>query len=246
MKRFRLNRLRAEIALAAIALWPATLGAQEAEPATAAPPWQIADAAGSDELYVSRDIVAAYANGTRSRDGNPGPNYWQNHSRHTSHMTVEPPSKRITGEQEIVYTNNSPGPLPILIFRLYMNAHHPAAMREQLMPEAFLTDGITVEDFTIDGVAKPWTDPASPFGSINQPGSTIHCVLLDAPLAPGASVRITMRWHYDLVKDSGWKEGAIDENAFSSPISTRASPITATMAAGPSRPLRWGASSTMI
>jgi hypothetical protein len=214
MERFRLNRLRALIALEAMALWPATLTAQEADPATAAPPWQIADAAGSDELWVSRDIAVAYAKGTRSRDGNPGPNYWQNHSRHTIKLTIEPPSKRIIGEQEIVYTNNSPDPLPILIFRLYMNAHHPAAMREQLVSSEFFTDGITVDNFSIDGVAKAWADPASPLGSVNQPGSTIHGILLDKPLAPGASVRITMSWHYDLVKDAGWKEGAIDENSF--------------------------------
>ncbi len=204
--------------LAMLALLPSALAAQEAQappaPETAAPPWQIAEASGSDELWVSRDIAAAYARGTRSRDGNPGPNYWQNHSRHTIRLTIDPPSKRITGEQEIVYTNNSPDPLPVLIFRLYMNAHHPAAMREQLVASPFFTDGITIDDFSVDGVAKPWADPASPLASVNGPGSTIHGILLDKPLAPGASVRITMRWHYDLVKDSGWKEGAINEHSF--------------------------------
>ena len=32
----------------------------------------------SQGLYMPRDIKAAYKNGTRSMDGKPGKNYWQN------------------------------------------------------------------------------------------------------------------------------------------------------------------------
>jgi hypothetical protein len=214
MMGFRWKQWGAMIAAAAMACQPGLLRAQEAEPAEATPPWQISDGAGSDRLYVSRDVAAAYAKDTRSRDGNPGPNYWQNHSRHTIRVALDPPARRITGEQEILYTNNSPDPLPVLIFRLYMNAHHPAAMREQMVASPFFTDGIIVEDFGIDGVAKEWSDPTSPFAAINVPGSTVHIIPLETPLAPGASVRITMRWHYDLVKDASWKEGVVNENSF--------------------------------
>lgn len=34
------------------------------------------------------------------------------------------------------------------------------------------------------------------------------------PLSSGGSVTIRMRRHYDLVRDLGWKEGAIDESSF--------------------------------
>jgi len=37
---------------------------------------------------------------------------------------------------------------------------------------------------------------------------------LATPIAPESSVRIRMRWYFDLVADKGWKEGAIDETTY--------------------------------
>ena len=156
----------------------------------------------------------AYAKGTRSPDGRPGPNYWQNHADHRIRIRLTPPGRRVTGEQEIVYTNHSPDPLPMLVFRVYMNVHHPLALREKPVGAKFLTDGVTVEDFSIDGTPRAWDDPTDPLASSNTPGATIHAVTLPKPLAPKGSVRLTMRWHYDLVADHGWKEGAIDESTY--------------------------------
>jgi hypothetical protein len=129
-------------------------------------------------------------------------------------ISLNPPSRRVQGEQEIVYTNHSPEPLDRLVFRLYMNAHQPEAIREKPVGAKFLTEGITIEAFSIDGKAVAWNNPADPLAFYNAPGSTIHAVTLAAPIPPKGSVRIRMRWHYDLVADSGWKEGAIDETTY--------------------------------
>jgi hypothetical protein len=178
------------------------------------PPWVIGNGQPDAGLYVPRDVRQAYAKGTRSPDGRPGPNYWQNQAEHRIRVSLSPPSRRVLGEQEVVYANNSPDPLPMLIFRLYMNAHQAEAMREKPIDPRFLTGGITVEEFSIDGNAVAWDDPANPLAAFNLPGSTIHALQLDKPIPPKSSVRIRMRWHYDLVADSGWKEGAIDETTY--------------------------------
>jgi hypothetical protein len=191
-----------------------TLPAAAASPSTNTPPWQIANGQSDAGLYIPRDIRLAFANGTRSSNGRPGPNYWQNHSEHRIRLTLDPSTRRVQGEQDIIYTNNSPGPLPILIFRMYLNAHQPEAMRETVVSKEFFTQGITVEEFSIDGVVKAWSDPASPLAGANAPGSTIHGIVLDKPVPPKGQVRIRMRWHYELVKDAGWKEGAIDAGSF--------------------------------
>jgi hypothetical protein len=95
-----------------------------------------------------------------------------------------------------------------------MNAHHPAAMREKPADARFLTQGISVEQFSIDGKTVAWNDPADPPAEYNTPGSTVHALTLAAPIPPKGSVRIHMRWHYDLVADKGWKEGVIDETSY--------------------------------
>jgi hypothetical protein len=201
-------------ALSAVLVVSSTLLASPAGGQADPPPWVIANGQPGAGLYVPRDVQQAYAKGTRSPDGRPGPNYWQNHAEHRMRISLNPPSRRVQGEQEIVYTNHSPEPLDRLIFRLYMNAHQPEAIREKPVGAKFLTEGITIEAFSIDGKAVAWNNPADPLAFYNAPGSTIHAVTLAAPIPPKGSVRIRMRWHYDLVADSGWKEGAIDETTY--------------------------------
>lgn len=176
--------------------------------------WTISNGTANPELHVPRDIERAYVRGTRNRDGTPGPKYWQNHAQHTIHLTVSPPDRRIIGQQQIIYTNHSPDALPMLVFRLYPNAHRPEAMRERPYPAGFLSSGVAVDDVTIDGRPVLWNDPKSPVAPFNPPGSTTHAMLLEKPLAPGASVTIAMRWYYDITADHGWKEGAIDESTY--------------------------------
>jgi hypothetical protein len=177
-------------------------------------PWLISNGQPDAGLYVPRDVRQAYAKGTRSPDGRPGKNYWQNQSEHRIRVSVSPPSRRVQGEQEIIYTNNSPDPLPMLVFRLYLDAHRPEAIREKPVDAKFLAAGITIDEFSIDGKTLDWNDPANPFAPYNTPGSTIHALQLATPIAPKGSARIRMRWHYDLVADRGWKEGAIDETTY--------------------------------
>lgn len=180
-----------------------------------APPWTISNGQNSGELYVPRDIQLTYLKGTRSRDGRPGPNYWQNHSTHNMKITLTPPNRRIEAEQEIIYTNNSPDPMPFLIFRMYLDSHRPEAIRGKLFAGAFLNDGITVEDFSVDGAPMVWNNPADGLASINAPGSTVHGVTLPKPIPSKGSVRIRMKWHYELAGDmGGWKEGAVDPTTF--------------------------------
>jgi hypothetical protein len=201
-------------ALSVVLAAPAAAIASPTEGRGDSPPWVIGNGQPDGGLYRPREILQAYARGTRSPDGRPGPNYWQNHAEHRIRITLNPPSRRVQGEQEIVYTNHSPDPLPNLIFRLYMNAHQREAIRERLVDARFLTDGITVQDFSIDGKAVGWNDPANPLKGVNVPGSTVHALALATPIPPKGSVRIRMRWHYDLVADAGWKEGAIDESTY--------------------------------
>jgi hypothetical protein len=201
-------------ALAVAPIFPCVAGASPADGSADSPPWVIGNGQPDAGLYVPRNVRQAYAKGTRSADGRPGPNYWQNQAEHHIRVSLSPPSRRVQGEQEIVYANNSPDPLPMLIFRLYMNAHQAEAMREKPIDPKFLTGGITVEELSIDGRTVAWDDPANPLAAFNLPGSTIHALQLDKPIPPKSSVRIRMRWHFDLVADSGWKEGAIDETTY--------------------------------
>ena len=94
------------------------LGAAPADGRVDGPPWVISNGRSDADLYMPRDVQQAYVKGTRSPDGRPGPNFWQNHAEHRIRINLNPPSRRVQGEQEIVYTNLSPESLDRLIFRL--------------------------------------------------------------------------------------------------------------------------------
>jgi len=85
--------------------------------------------ADAQSLYMPRDVSQAFKKGTRSLDGNPGKNYWQNRGRYDITVTAMPPDRTIKGTEEITYVNNSPDTLENLVIKLFLNIHKPGAPR---------------------------------------------------------------------------------------------------------------------
>lgn len=158
----------------------------------------------AQELYQPRSVQKAYQNETRSEDGNPGAKYWQNHSVHDMHITIDPPSRTIKGEQKVTYTNNSPDTLKSLNYKLILNHHKPAAPRLRTVTDDYLTSGLHIDNYTENGTARKWE---SKNDGINK------MVRLAEPLAPNSSIELTFDWHFDVSKQSG-REGAIDSTTF--------------------------------
>ncbi|MEO9070687.1 MAG: hypothetical protein ABI261_06610, partial [Ginsengibacter sp.] len=51
----------------------------------------------AQQLYMPRNITKAFENGTRSLDGSPGKNYWQNEGKYDINETVNPETKIVSG-----------------------------------------------------------------------------------------------------------------------------------------------------
>jgi hypothetical protein len=169
---------------AALALWPAALAAQ---------------------LWVPRSVQEAYAAGTRSPDGRPGPRYWQNHGRYAITVTATPPDRTVRGSERIVYHNESPDTLESLVFKLFLNIHRPGAPRAGGVEKDFLTSGVHVDSFAVGGRPAPWPEDPRAF--------TWQAVRLPAPLAPRDSVRLDLAWHYEISKEAG-REGMLDSTTY--------------------------------
>ncbi|HKH91089.1 MAG TPA: hypothetical protein VKA54_04750, partial [Gemmatimonadaceae bacterium] len=172
--------------------------------AALAPLWLGVASAHAQSLYVPRGVAAAYEKGTRSRDGRPGPRYWQSRARYTITLTTSPPNRNVTGTEQIVYFNNSPDTLSRLVMRLIVNIHKPGATRAGTANPDYLTSGVHIDAFAVNGKAVPWDA---------ESGFTVQRVELPTPLLPRDSVRLSVDWHYDVSKESG-REGAIDSTTF--------------------------------
>ena len=82
------------------------------------------------ELFIPRNIKAAYEKGTRSLDGRPGAEYWQNSADYKIEVEVDPSTYQIVGSEEITYYNNSPDSLNRIVLRLYPNIFKKGSARD--------------------------------------------------------------------------------------------------------------------
>ena len=84
----------------------------------------------AQQEYIPRNIQDAYDKGTRSLDGAPGPNYWQNSSDYTIKADFNPSNRLLTGKEKIVYHNDSPDTLNRIVLRLYQNINRMQRSKE--------------------------------------------------------------------------------------------------------------------
>lgn len=156
-------------------------------------------------LYMPRDIKAAYKKGTRSLDGRPGKNYWQNRGVYTITISAMPPDRNIKGTETITYFNNAPDTLRNPVIKLLLNIHKPGAPRNGGAQADYLTSGVHIDAVTVDGKKINWQD--NPFSFTSQP------LRLPKPLAPNQSVQLGFEWHYEISLESG-REGMIDSTTY--------------------------------
>jgi len=158
----------------------------------------------AQELYMPRNIKAAYQKGTRSMNGNPGTNYWQNHGRYSMDIKVDAETKVVSGQEEIVYSNNSSDTLKTLAIRFVNNLHKPTSPRGGAVSEDFLTTGLNISSFSVDG--ETYKVDSKNWGTVGN-------VRLKKPLNPKSKTTVRISWDYPLSNESG-REGQIDPNSF--------------------------------
>ncbi len=158
----------------------------------------------AQNLFIPRDVQAAYKNGTRSKDGKPGKNYFQNFGRYDISIKVSPPNRNIQGSEKIVYYNNSQDTLRNPGLKLIMNQHAVGATRGNASDPKELTSGLHITGYKENGVAKPWDDG----GPI-----TYQSFKFTKPLVPHDSVTLNFEWNYDLSFERA-RDGVIDSTTF--------------------------------
>ena len=85
-------------------------------------------------------FAAAIERGTRTDDGRPGSNYWQQRVEYRIEAELDPATARLSGAETIVYHNNSPDTLRELRFMLYQNAFAPGVQRVEQINQILATD----------------------------------------------------------------------------------------------------------
>lgn len=158
----------------------------------------------AQELYMPRNIKKAYENGTRSKDGKPGVNYWQNRGKYNMEISVDPKTRLVSGTETIIYENNSKDTLRNLVIRFVNNLHKPTSSRGNDVSNDFLSDGLTITSLKVEN--EIYKEDARNWGTVGN-------VKLQKPILPHSKTSINIQWNYPLSKESG-REGQVDETTF--------------------------------
>ncbi|MEI9945889.1 MAG: M1 family metallopeptidase [Chitinophagaceae bacterium] len=159
----------------------------------------------AQDLFMPRDIKETYEKGTRSMNGKPGKNYWQNHGRYNITITVMPPGRIIKGTETITYFNNSPDTIITPGIKLFLNIHKAGAPRNTAAAADYLSSGMQVDKLLVDG--KPARFRNDPMVFTNM------AFRLPKPLLPHDSVQLSFDWHYEISLQSN-REGMIDSTTY--------------------------------
>ena len=157
-------------------------------------------------LYMPLNIKKAYDNETRSYNGKPGRNYWQNHSDYKIEVNVEPETRMLSGKETITYFNNSPKTLNQIVINLYQDINKYGNIRMRSLRKEALSDGVNIKNIEIDGAkVKKWNQ---------QRYGTNMILYLPESLQPGDEMTFYIEWNFIIPKGSNIRMGTYGPSTF--------------------------------
>src|ERR1700744_2999589 len=160
---------------------------------------------GQTALPIPVNLQQTYVNGTRSTNGAPGKNYWQNKDNYTIKVNFNPKSRVLNGVVDIDYINNSPDTLNQVYFKLYPNLYLKGAIRNMKVSPADETNGVQVQKLSINNQVQPAKE-------WNIDGTNM--VLTIPSLLSKQKIHFTINYSYVLNKGSHIRTGQLDTGAF--------------------------------
>lgn len=171
----------------------------------------IINLAAQTQIQIPRNIKEAYKKGTRSLDGSPGPNYWQNSSDYFINAKFIPFERRIIASEKIIYYNNSPDTLNRIVIRLLQDIFKKGSSREfQVNPED-VHDGVKLNLLKINSKQYDLNDrnKANRFATnLNIKLDSIDFIL------PKSKVQLEIDWEVTIPKFSNIRMGTYDSTSF--------------------------------
>ncbi len=157
-------------------------------------------------LFVAREIQAAYEKGTRSTDGKPGPNYWQNYSDYKIRVSLDPATRLISGSETVVYHNESPATIQNLVVRLYPEIFDKSNARDPRNVDAADLKDSAVVKLPVVRINGQDVKP-------NRQGTNI-ILRIPGGLETKKTITLDVTWSYPIPEKSHIREGTYFKTSF--------------------------------
>ena len=163
--------------------------------------------------------MAALEAGTRTPEGRPGAEYWQQWVDYDIDVKIEPETALLTGSETITIRNDTPHERPVIVLHLYQNLYAEGSPRGRTVS---LSGGMPLSRVAANGVELEQLPPRMFFGQQQrgrqEPGfrvmGTIAAVSLPEPLAPGEVLELEVDWSFTVLGSGGMRMGHLNNEIF--------------------------------
>ncbi|MBN2348260.1 MAG: M1 family metallopeptidase [Bacteroidales bacterium] len=161
------------------------------------------------DLYTPLNIQKAYETKTRSPEGIPGDNYWQNRSEYFIQAELFPATGMLAGKAKIKYFNESPDTLTRIVLRLYQDVMKKGNPRQFPVSPNDITDGIKLKSLKVNKSAVDIEGGTHLFRS-----STNLSITLESPLYSSEKLIIEVEWEFKISRTSNIRMGQYSDTDF--------------------------------
>lgn len=146
-----------------------------------------------ESLYTPLEFQKAYNKKTRSIDGLPGQNYWQNFATYDIQAEVFPELNLLKGSEQIIYSNNSPDTLYSITLQLHQDMYKKGNPRGRYIHPSDVTDGIALHDLKIN----------NEYIDVNQDkrisrDKALLNIQLNKAVLPGSDITVEIAWEFTI------------------------------------------------
>lgn len=193
--------MRIVIAVLSLAAATGCTTLQRLRPAKAPPPVTHASSRPIPyPVFETNGFARAVAKGTRTRTGEPGPNYWQQFAHYRIDAELVPATSQVTGRESVRYFNRSPDTLRAVWVHLNQNLFAASSPR---VVETPVTGGTEIFRVAAWGQALAKRDSGAGY-SIH---ATLMRITLPRALAPHDSLDLDIAWAFQVPPDGAPREG---------------------------------------
>ena len=162
-----------------------------------------------EEINIPLEFRKTYQNETRSFDGKPGINYWQNKSDYNINVFFDTKARTLTGTANITYYNNSPDDLNHIILRLLQNWNKAGKARDWDIDTRAITDGFITKKINVNNTPVDINDGKSyiVFGTNAK-------LSLPQPLLSKGKLELYIEWEFQLPEVRNLRMGRYDDATY--------------------------------
>ncbi len=161
-----------------------------------------------DDLFIPRDIKDAYIRKTRSYDGNPGPEYFQNRVDYNIDASFDPITRNLQGSEVIIFHNNSKRNLRYIVIRNYLDVYKKGAIRGRTIDPIDAGNEVNILKIIINGEEIDLNDPNS---IVDKSGTDI---ILACKTSSGSTSQIEISWSLKIPEKTHQRFGPVDESSY--------------------------------